>query len=140
MKYTDDNLEWHDENELIRKLDAVEAVLNMADSLEEVVDILMTVPSVDAGANEWCKDCKEYDKENHKCPRFNRVIRTALEDADVVQVVRCKECKGLRKHELIINDTPYITSYWCERVYPNIQIPDDQVEKHFCSFGERREP
>lgn len=24
--------------------------------------------------DEWCEDCKEYDKERHWCPRFNRVI------------------------------------------------------------------
>lgn len=31
--------------------------------------------------NEWCHDCKEYDKEHHCCPRWNRVIRTTLEEA-----------------------------------------------------------
>ena len=30
--------------------------------------------------DEWCDDCKEYDKENHSCPRFNRVIRETLDD------------------------------------------------------------
>ena len=127
MKHKDDSLEWHDENELIRKLDAVEAVLNMADSLEEVVDILMTVPSVDAGANEWCKDCKEYDKENHKCPRFNRVIRTALEDADVVQVVRCKECKWAEPNREGDLD--------CKCHIPRFRVSADD----FCSYGARKE-
>lgn len=31
--------------------------------------------------DEWCEDCKEYDHEKHCCPRFNRVIRTAMEEA-----------------------------------------------------------
>ncbi len=31
--------------------------------------------------DEWCTDCKEYDQEHHNCPRFNRVIRTALQDS-----------------------------------------------------------
>lgn len=31
--------------------------------------------------DEWCHDCKEYDKEHHCCPRWNRVIRTTLEEA-----------------------------------------------------------
>ena len=31
--------------------------------------------------DEWCTDCKEYDKERHCCPRWNRVIRRALKDA-----------------------------------------------------------
>lgn len=30
--------------------------------------------------DEWRTDCKEYDKERHNCPRFNRVIREALEE------------------------------------------------------------
>lgn len=31
--------------------------------------------------DEWCHDCKEYDQEHHCCPRFNRVIRESLKDA-----------------------------------------------------------
>lgn len=31
--------------------------------------------------DEWCTDCKEYDQEKHCCPRWNRVIRTTLQDA-----------------------------------------------------------
>jgi len=27
---------------------------------------------------EWCTDCKEYDKERHCCPRFNRVIEETV--------------------------------------------------------------
>ena len=129
MKYTDDSLEWHDENELIRKLDAVEAVLNMADSLEEVVDILMTVPSVDAGANEWCEDCKEYDKEHHNCPRFNRVIRTALEDADMVRVVRCKECKHWIGETEHYEDREYKACWQLCGQYMNSEF--------WCKYGER---
>ena len=29
---------------------------------------------------EWCTGCKEYDHEKHCCPRFNKVIRTTLND------------------------------------------------------------
>ena len=38
--------------------------------------------------DEWCDDCKEYDHEKHCCPRFNRVIRTAMEEAN-------GECNGI---------------------------------------------
>ena len=48
MKYADDSLEWHDENELVRRLDVVEAVLNMADTLDDVVDVIMSVPTYNA--------------------------------------------------------------------------------------------
>lgn len=30
---------------------------------------------------EWCIGCKEYDQEQHNCPRFNRVIETAVQEA-----------------------------------------------------------
>jgi len=30
--------------------------------------------------DEWCTDCKEYDSEKHCCPRFNRVIRSAVDE------------------------------------------------------------
>lgn len=29
--------------------------------------------------DEWCTDCKEYDQEKRRCPRYNKVIRTALQ-------------------------------------------------------------
>ena len=45
MKHKDNSLEWHDENELVRKLDVVEAVLNLADTIDDVVDVIMGVPS-----------------------------------------------------------------------------------------------
>ena len=35
-----------------------------------------------ANLDNWCTDCKEYDSDKHCCPRFNRVIRSALKDAD----------------------------------------------------------
>jgi len=30
--------------------------------------------------DEWCTDCKEYDKEKHCCPRFTKVIRETLKE------------------------------------------------------------
>ena len=45
MRTIDDSLEWHDENELVRRLDVVEAVLNLADTIDDVVDVIMSVPT-----------------------------------------------------------------------------------------------
>lgn len=42
--------------------------------------ILQPVPSAHRPADEWCTDCSEYDNEKHCCPRFNRVIRTAVDE------------------------------------------------------------
>ena len=42
--------------------------------------------------NEWCHDCKEYDKEHHCCPRWNRVIKTTLADVHSEQQwIPCSE-------------------------------------------------
>jgi hypothetical protein len=30
--------------------------------------------------DEWCDTCREYDSERHCCPRYNRVIREAVEE------------------------------------------------------------
>ena len=42
--------------------------------------------------DEWCTDCKEYDQERHCCPRWNRVIRQTLKDAQP-DIIHCGECK-----------------------------------------------
>ena len=40
------------------------------------------LPPAQLDTDEWCTDCKEYDTDKHSCPRFNRVIRSALQDAE----------------------------------------------------------
>ena len=49
--------------------------------IEEDIEIITRLPSAQPPTDSWCHDCKEYDHENHYCPRWNRVIRKALEDA-----------------------------------------------------------
>ena len=29
---------------------------------------------------EWCKTCREYNQDKHCCPRYNKVIRNAVEE------------------------------------------------------------
>lgn len=50
---------------------------------EDLKDDIVNLPSAQPDLNEWCTDCKEYDKEKHSCPRFNRVIRETLKDAEL---------------------------------------------------------
>ena len=52
-------------------------VQNMSD-----IDIqtILNLPSAHRPADEWCTDCKEYDHDKHCCPRFNRVIRSAVDE------------------------------------------------------------
>ena len=94
--------------DLISRQAAIDAVRSyydeeyaLTDSIEELIEKL---PSAGPSLDEWCTDCKEYDQEKHNCPRFNRVIRKALTEAEPVRKgrwewiggygyqYRCSEC------------------------------------------------
>lgn len=47
----------------------------------DAIDAVIAVPAAQPGLDEWCTNCKEYDQEKHCCPRWNRVIRETLKDA-----------------------------------------------------------
>lgn len=53
------------------------------DAIDCCVSEIEALPSAQPDLDEWCTDCKEYDKEKHHCPRFTRVIREALKDAEL---------------------------------------------------------
>lgn len=73
-----------------QKYDALKVndTLTVEDVLESVIaeldgtslDGFKNNPTIEPQLDEWCNDCKEYDKERHCCPRWNRVIRTTLDD------------------------------------------------------------
>ena len=46
----------------------------------EAMTIAIAALEQQAEDNEWCLDCKEYDKEQHCCHRFTKVIRQAVEE------------------------------------------------------------
>ena len=48
-------------------------------------EIIKALPTVQPDLDEWCTDCREYDKERHSCPRWNRVIRQTVEDMKAAQ-------------------------------------------------------
>ena len=78
------------------------------------------VPSAQPDLDEWCTDCSEYDQERHCCPRFNKVIREALKDAQP-EVVHCRDCR-------------YENTGECEHRF-GLLVANDE---NFCSYGERR--
>ena len=84
---------------------------------------ILELPSAETEMNfdEWCTDCKEYDHEKHCCPRWNRVIRQALKDAQP-EIIECKDCR--HRGEKPISDG----RYWCN-------IHDSFM--YYCSDGER---
>lgn len=46
------------------------------------VDTIKNMPPVQPKYNpdEWCHDCSEYNQDKHCCPRYNKVIRSAVEE------------------------------------------------------------
>ena len=103
----------------------------------------------DRPTDEWCTDCKEYDHEKHCCPRFNRVIRTTLNEAlanlkeefesaeyedyehatlvDIkeplkVLVVRCKDCRHY--------EDGMVGYCW--------EVERGVSEDFYCAYGERK--
>lgn len=77
-----------------------------------------------------CKDCIHYDicifhlkgNENEECVRFKN-------KADVVEVVRCKDCVNYCGFEHCKNGICDVDSVSKRAVYPN----------DYCSYGERRD-
>lgn len=61
----------------------------------------MEMPSAQPDPDEWCLDCKEYDQEKHRCPRWNRVIRQTVEDLKAEQ----PEQHGCLCHSPLIGGT-----------------------------------
>ena len=59
-------------------------------------------------ADEWCHDCKEYDQENHCCPRFNRVIKKTMEELLVRVEAKKNEGLYLETDEDTLLETEYI--------------------------------
>ena len=82
-------------NDLISRNEAIDALLEKGQksrryklgeiwelNFDEIREALATVPSAEPEQklDEWCTDCKEYDQEKHCCHRWNRVIRTTVDE------------------------------------------------------------
>lgn len=48
-----------------------------------IIGLIDEMPTIEPPyeLDEWCTDCSEYDQERNCCPRYNRVIRAAVEEA-----------------------------------------------------------
>ena len=54
---------------------------DIATIIENEQDMRVILKNAQPDLDEWCTDCAEYDKQKNCCPRFNKVIRNALEEA-----------------------------------------------------------
>ena len=97
-------------------------VLAVANHKQATVDLLEALPSAQPDLDEWCDDCKEYDKERHCCPRWNRVIRQTVEDMEAEQPgwIPCSERLPADEEAVIVsirddsgdNTLDYSSSGW----------------------------
>ena len=65
--------------DLISRKAAIDAMGKAQWAKERLMELPFAQPEMNL--DEWCTDCKEYDQERHCCPRWNRVIRQTLKDA-----------------------------------------------------------
>ena len=117
--------------------------------MAEAREAIIGLPSAQPALDEWCTDCKEYDQERHCCPRWNRVIRTALDDARKElspaqpEIIRCNEYeraevarwvnaekpisitwsdKTVRKTKLFCRKSGYLCEFATEHGYCQIAV------------------
>jgi hypothetical protein len=79
----------------------------------------------------YCKDCNSYNGVRCRACSFDDAM-LALEDvpsADVVEVVRCKDCKHLIAEKML-----------CTHIRNRIfNTGFTTFSNHFCSYGEKKE-
>ena len=103
---------------------------------EHLIAGITQLPTADPGLDEWCTDCKEYDKEKHSCPRWNRVIRETVEEMREPQNGKWIYCE----------DMCGVDGYRCDKC--GFHVPWDYTHKfidfikeyHYCpSCGAKME-
>ena len=75
----DDVIDW-----LLKRTEMYDATGHFVDEnvvKKNIESQIAKIPSAQPDTDEWCYDCKEYDPSRHCCPRFNRVIRETLKEA-----------------------------------------------------------
>ena len=85
--------------------------------------------------DEWCTDCKEYDQEKHCCPRWNRVIRTTLQE---VQPER-KKGKWKDKEDPAYSGGGYTACSICGQRYAWGAYHEPQEFRHCPRCGHQME-
>lgn len=86
------------------------------DALIDAETKIKALPSAQPETDGFCTDCKEYDKERHFCPRFDRVIKTTIEEMKVEQRwIPCSE--RLPEEEDSIFAQYYGTDRWRKSMF-----------------------
>ena len=79
-----------------------------------MVNDIKSLPPVQPkySTDEWCHDCSEYDQDKHCCPRYNKVIRVAVEEIKQTKTGHCKDCKYFEYDSVAkVNGIPIIIAH-----------------------------
>jgi hypothetical protein len=57
-----------------------DAVCYLTSEDNELIESAIEALEQESQTFEWCTNCREYDQEKHCCPRYNKVIRNAVEE------------------------------------------------------------
>jgi hypothetical protein len=75
----------------------------------------------------------EYDRIHVGAPGGARKLMVDAPASDVVEVVRCKDCKHCKKHPTTDKIKMCVNNQWVMECYPLVHDND------FCSYGERKQ-
>ena len=107
---------------------------NQAKTFNEACDrhaqLLNDLPSARPDTDEWCTDCKEYDHDRHCCPRWNRVIRETLKDAQ--QWIPCSERLPEEKDAGILKKLG--TEKRSEYVLATVEVKGERMTVTACTY------
>ena len=82
--------------------------------------------------NVMCTDPLYAGKCKKECvERYEREM--GIKKADLVEVVRCKDCK-----HLTVYNSPTLYAY-CQKTHLRFEPFQEDTRTHFCSLGERKD-
>jgi len=92
-----------------------------AEAIEELLNVKL---------HESCTDCPLYDKDNHRCPRFNAVIPTAIEDALAELLSEQPEQRWIPVSERLPEEDFLATTEWGDVTYASVSGGDSDIYIH----------
>ena len=98
----DTDVVWREREKYLWGLGLIEAYIN---DMKE----LPSVQPEEIALHESCTDCPLYDKDRHRCPRFNKVIPETLRELQSAQPEPCEDAVSRRR---LLSDLKELTAAW----------------------------
>lgn len=109
-------------------LDLYQGLEGLDTPINAVVQNIKDAPTINAAKVVQLRDLTDEELEHYKAllNKNARTITNVFSNADAVEVVRCRDCKWLKKWD--------DGEQTCRRIGVGYIVGDDD----YCSFGERR--